>query len=111
MSRYRDFRWVTHDQREFRPRDMVNSHLFNAIKMIYNNIVPPAFRVGDFVRWDLSKRFSVDYIEEAIYELTTELQSRPEYVPHFKNAIDDMEANLAILDKIEAHGTYLTIAI
>lgn len=70
------FRWTTHDGREFRPRDMATTHLFNSIKMLYNNTVPPAFRVGEFRRWKDVATWDPEYLQEAMGELASEFESR-----------------------------------
>ena len=78
------FRWTTHDGKEFRPRDMATTHLFNSIKMLYNNTVPPAFRVGEFRRWADVATWDPEYLQEALKQLTAEFESRGDNGDHME---------------------------
>ena len=90
---------------------MSSNHLFCSIRMIYNNSVPPAFRVGHFIRKTLPSWMTAEYIHAAMLELLCELQERPDYFLNYKFDIEDMIANLDVLAKVESQRQYLAIAI
>jgi hypothetical protein len=95
------FLWRTHAGVLWRVSDMDTNHLFNTVRMLHNNTVPPAFRVlcpdtGDFIRYPDIKSWDEFYFEEAYAILRNELDSR------------DLEASLANqLKDIDANREYL----
>jgi hypothetical protein len=89
------FMWITHDNRAFYPKEMASSHIYHSIRMMFNNIMPPALRVDvadGFRRWPDVKYWSWGYLETAIYELTRELMGREDYIL-YRNDVEDMMFN------------------
>ena len=99
-AKSRQFRWVTHDGAKLRPKDMDSSHLFNCIKMMYNNVMPAQLRVAGFIPRNISSLTrNPAYMERAIFELTRELMRRSDYCI-YEAAIDDMEFNLELWSRM-----------
>jgi hypothetical protein len=73
------FKWVTKTGEELYPRDMNTTHIFNAIKMMYNNLVAPTHRVGRYISWWDIKYWDASYIAAASFALIWELRKRYEF--------------------------------
>ena len=59
---------------------MDTSHLFNTLKMIWNNSVPAPYRVGTNIRlYHFGAFYTDDYMRAAIYALGHELTGRSLY--------------------------------
>lgn len=74
------FVWRTHKGVDMRPCDMATPHLFYSLRMIWNNVVPPAFRVGKFKRYNDVGEWTDVYLEQATNALLTELLTREDEV-------------------------------
>lgn len=70
------FLWINHKGEAQYPRDMATPHLYYSLRMLWNNTVPPAFRVGKFKRYNDIAGWSRDYVKRAIDELSRELSNR-----------------------------------
>jgi hypothetical protein len=74
------FRWITNDGRELAPIEMATEHVFNSLKMLWNNLADYTDRIVDerhpFKRWWDLQFWDAVYIRKAAYELTTELLLR-----------------------------------
>ena len=58
------------------PRDMTTEHLFNTVKMLWNNFAPAEFHIGDVKFYRFGPAYSTEYLNEAMRELTSELAGR-----------------------------------
>jgi hypothetical protein len=70
------FFWLTHKGQVIFPAKMATKHLFYTIRMLFNNIVPPVFRVGKFKRYRDIPEWSSEYVRRALTELTKEITGR-----------------------------------
>jgi hypothetical protein len=95
------FKWITRDYELLLPSDMATPHLFYALRMMFNNVVPPAFRVGvvsgvkegphQFKRYADIPTWTTEYLYEAAYELTKELLTRDDL-----KSVDDQLGDLCV---------------
>ncbi|HIH2748240.1 TPA: hypothetical protein ACYLN4_004006 [Burkholderia lata] len=70
--RWRDRHGVKHD-----PAKMETRHVFNTLKMIWNNMVPEYYRVGFNVRlYSFGPSYTREYMVQAVYQLGHELSKR-----------------------------------
>jgi hypothetical protein len=74
------FVWRSHKGVDYRVTDMATPHLFYSLRMIWNNVVPPAFRVGKFKRYNDVGEWTDVYLEQATNALLTELLTREDEV-------------------------------
>ena len=84
-----NFRWVTQDGTIMRPRDMHTSHLYNALRMIWNHSVPRAFAVLPF---NHQYKINIPRPERrlAIANLFSELMNRNDLTEGMKNGLRKM---------------------
>lgn len=59
-----------------RPSDMRTSHLFNVVKMIWNNKMPPEWRVGSVKLYRFGPSHSDEYLKTSICHIMAELMQR-----------------------------------
>lgn len=71
-----NFRWTTMDCQTLKLQEMATSHLFNCIKMMWNNLVPAQYRVGHFVEYKAIRKWSSKKRAYAIANLFHELLNR-----------------------------------
>lgn len=77
------------------PAGMDTRHLFNTLKMIWNNRMPSYARVGETVRlYAFGASHPDDYLKQAIYELAWELGKRSDLTPYEVSVLDQMAAHL-----------------
>lgn len=100
------FLWISHKGEAHYVTDMATPHLFYSLRMLWNNTVPPAFRVGKFKRYSDIPNWSKDYVQRAINELSTELAARSDLDTEVSDSsggttiadqIGDMQANLTVI--------------
>lgn len=58
------------------PADMTTEHLFNTVKMLWNNFAPAEFRIGDVKFYSFGPAYPMEYLREAMREMTSELAGR-----------------------------------
>jgi hypothetical protein len=100
------FLWETHDGERMLLTKMATGHIFNAFRMLFNHTVPPAFRVGEFVRRGDVPFWPMNYITQAMAAFRVEFLSRDDIEPWMKHEMDDMHKNaehLIIFGQIAAH--------
>jgi hypothetical protein len=62
--------WREHSGKLTRPSAMRTGHLFNTLKMIWNNRMPEQCRVGEFVRlYSFGPNYPDEYLAHAVYEM------------------------------------------
>jgi hypothetical protein len=71
------FVWQTKDRRLILPRDMETSHLFRAMRMIWNHTAPAPFQLPGG-RYRLGPRFTPEYRRHAFIQLAAEWMQRPD---------------------------------
>jgi len=92
------FVWVTHKNEELYPQSMATPHLFYALRMVFNHVVPPVFRVlgpleRDMKRYDDVKNWSTEYKTRAVEELSKELDTRDDLDRDLRRQYDDLKLN------------------
>ena len=85
-----NFRWVCMDTRVMRPCEMATSHLFNSIKMIWNNKVPIAWRIQPFTEYKGVKKWGTKETKYAVLNLMNELANRSDLTPGMISALQKM---------------------
>lgn len=77
----RRFVWTCHDGRQMAPAEMQTSHLFYTVRMIFNHLAPPAFRIPGCKRWAGIDTMNREYLALALKSMALELQRRHELRP------------------------------
>lgn len=95
-----DFMWETHKGKRIKPREMATPHLFNTIKMLWNNTVPPVFRVGPFKRYRDVGTWDLKYLMRALDELQDEFESRDDIESEDRDLFNDMLLNSDVLKQL-----------
>lgn len=99
-----DFLWRTHRGDYVAVSGMDTNHLFYAFRMLFNHGVPPAFRVGGFIRRNDVFGWSREYKEQAFEALRNELIKREDELGQDqKNELKDMEWNSKALARLESY--------
>ncbi len=91
------FFWVTDRGEIKQPKQMATPHLFNAFRMLWNNTVAPAFRVGTFKRHKEVESYPPRYVERAGVELVRELSKRTDLTDDQIDTIHDIALNSDVL--------------
>lgn len=82
--------WRSSDGTIWYPWEMETRHLFFTIRMIWNNRMPSAARVGVVRLYDFSEHYTEDYLAEAILHIGHELFQRTDLTPLWKSQLDQM---------------------
>lgn len=93
-----EFMWLTHKGEAYYPSEMATPHLFYSLRMLWNNTVPPVFRVGKFKRYKDIPTWSRDYVKLAIDELARELGTRDDLDIDIQDQLNDILANLTVIE-------------
>jgi hypothetical protein len=102
------FRWGTHRGDTFQPFEMAAEHLYYAVRMLFNNTVPPVFRVGQSRPHREVRGWSAAYLYTAAFSLTSELISRIDELPaQLQDEFLDLAANALVLESLIQHGLVL----
>lgn len=92
------FIWHGNDG-DYHPDSMSSRHLFNSLRLVWNNSVPDAMRVGRYVKRELNHSvFTKKYIVAAINSLIHEATLRPGKADGVDNPVE------AMLDKLSTLG-------
>lgn len=96
-----EFTWVTHKGQMYEVSEMATPHLFYSLRMLFNHVVPPVFRVlgaGETMkRYDDVKYWSPDYQHDALEALSHELESRDDLDDALRYQFEDIKQNAAAL--------------
>jgi|SRR6516164_9488523 hypothetical protein len=84
------FYWITHTCDRLHPTEMATSHLFNALKMMWNNSVPEQYRIQPYRKWGGIPQMQTNYKRQAIKNLLAELMNRPDRTKGMDNALQQM---------------------
>lgn len=72
-----DFKWrLSGGNGVRRPQQMDTSHLFNVVKMIWNNRMPREWRVGAVKLYEFGPSHSDEYLKTSICHIMAELMQR-----------------------------------
>lgn len=84
-----NFRWITQDGTIMRVQDMHTSHLYNALRMLWNNTVPRAYVVPPF-----NHQYKINIPrpdrKAAVANLFNELMNRNNLTPGMKADLEQM---------------------
>jgi hypothetical protein len=85
-----NFRWTTMDCQTLKLQEMATPHLFNCIKMMWNNLVPAQYRVGHFTEYKTIPKMPRKTRAYAIANLFYELMNRNDRTPGMNEALERM---------------------
>lgn len=89
------WRWHTAREGLLPPAEMETRHLFNTLRMIWNNFMPPSMRVGAVRLYRFDPRTHPRrYLGEAILQIGRELFTRPDITPGMQIQLEQMAAFL-----------------
>ena len=97
-----EFRWVPRKGDSIRPRDMSTQHLFYALRMMFNNVVAPVFRIDpdNFIRYSDIRGWPLPYLQRASMELLKEIDRRGDLESPLKEQLDDLILNAELLERL-----------
>jgi hypothetical protein len=109
----KNFKWITSDGDALSPKDMATPHLFYALRMIWNNTVPPVFRIGMFRRRSAVGTWPIDYVVQAVDELRKELNTRDDLDTDvsdtpgdtIREQLDDLGFNSVVFQALKDSGS------
>lgn len=96
----KDFLWITFDGEVLSADEMATPHLLNALRMLWNHNVPPAFRVGKFTRHNEVYGWSREYRQDAISAFLAELNERDDLEQSDRDELADICDNAELLARI-----------
>lgn len=70
------WKWRTRDNTLIAPAQMRTGHIFNTLRMIWNNKLPDYMRVGDVRLYKFNSFYTDEYMAQAIIHLYDELLTR-----------------------------------
>lgn len=89
------WRWRTAREGQLPPAEMETSHLFNTLRMIWNNHMPASMRVGAVRLFRFCpQRHPRHYLGEAILQIGRELMRRPDITPGMRVQLEQMARHL-----------------
>lgn len=77
-----------------RPSEMRTSHLFNVVKMIWNNKMPAHMRVGSVKLYRFGASHSDEYLKTSICHLMAELMQRNDLTFDQVSMLQEMHSHL-----------------
>ena len=77
-----------------RPSEMRTGHLFNVVKMIWNNKMPAHMRVGSVKLYQFGPSHSDEYLKTSICHLMAELMQRNDLTLDQVNMLREMHSHL-----------------
>lgn len=89
------FRWRDGSGNLHAPSTMATRHLFFTLRMIWNHAMPEAARLPGNL-YTFSSYYKPDYMKDAIRALTTELATREDMQPDWKDQLTFMLEWLAV---------------
>ncbi len=97
-----EFRWVPRKGDSIRPKDMSTQHLFYALRMMFNNVVAPVFRIDpdNFIRYSDIRGWPLPYLQRASMELLKEIDRRGDLESPLKEQLDDLILNAELLERL-----------
>lgn len=90
-----NFFWITHTCDRLHPTEMATSHLFNALKMIWNNSVPERMKIPPVREWGGIPKMDRAYRKAAVANLFNELMNRPDRTRGMEQALRTMAKHVA----------------
>lgn len=85
-----NFRWLTMEMKIMTTREMSTWHLFNCLKMIWNNTVPEWARVGNFKAYPGIEDWPSKIRRHAVTCLFHELAMRPDITEDMRRILREM---------------------
>lgn len=94
-----DWKWITSKGTQVSPFGMATNHLFNTLRMIWNNSMPPRMRVGvvKLYRFDPAI-YTSRYIAEAVANIGAELFGRDNLPSWMREQLTQMWRHLQHLE-------------
>jgi hypothetical protein len=94
------FVWKTHKGITYYPEQMETPHLFYSVRMLFNNVVPAPYRVGEFKSYPDIKTWSPGYLYAAMYALASELFNREDLDSDLADQLEEIKLNAAWLYRV-----------
>lgn len=91
------FVWKTHKGQLLWLSEMATSHIFFAFRMVFNNSVPPCFRVGDYKPYSDISTWSVEYREQALRKMGEALAERRDLEKNQRAELNDIVLNTRVI--------------
>lgn len=88
------WQWRSKDGRFTRPEDMETRHLFHTLRMIWNNTMLAAMRVGNVRLYHFGPHYTTTYLADAVCYIGNELLARPDMTPEQRAQIDQMARHI-----------------
>ena len=85
-----------------RPSDMRTGHLFNVVKMIWNNRMPRHMRVGAVKLYNFGPSHSDEYLKTSICHIMAELMQRNDLTSEQVRMLQDMQNHLYAVTNAQA---------
>lgn len=84
------FRWVTMDCQVLKAQEMRTSHLFNALKMIWNNSVDTQWIIQPYTEYTGVRKWKPEQRRFAVVNIFNELMNRPDRSKGMDDALRKM---------------------
>lgn len=92
-----DYIWHGNDG-DYHPREMVNRHLCNSLRLVWNNFCPDIMRVGRYVKRECNTlTFSSKYITNSVNALIFEINRRAQFEEVMDNPVPGIMEKLKLL--------------
>lgn len=95
------WRWKDREGQFHAPQAMVSRHLFHTFRMIWNNHMPEAARVGAVRLYRFGPFYSPSYMREAVVILGRELMTRTDLDPEWERQLAQMAAWFAEFEEVD----------
>ena len=82
------------------PMDMTTKHLFNTVKMLWNNLAPAEHRIGKAKLYRFGPSYTPEYLREAAKNITAELAGRKDLTTQHLAMLVFMKSTLEELEKL-----------
>lgn len=89
-----NFRWTTMDCQTLKAQEMRTFHVFNSLKMMWNNLVPMQCRVGNFTEYKAIPKIPRAHRRYAIANLFNELMNRTDRTKGMDEALKTMAEHM-----------------
>jgi hypothetical protein len=87
-----DFAWIERGGNRLFPVEMRTSHLFFAIRMIWNHSAPDHMRIKPYQKYVFGPVYTNEYMLSAIANLLRELSKRDDLTPYFIECLEHMKS-------------------
>jgi len=97
QSNVQDFMWKDRKGNFHNPKDMKTSHVFFALRMIWNNIVDRKMQIQPVRIYNFGSFYTSEYMTQAVKVLLKELSTRNDLEPYFVRCLGTMQEHTSSL--------------